>query len=213
MPKTGMAGAPGRRSNAERRDESERLLVEATLNVVTAEGVGAATFDAVGKAAGYSRGLPAQKFGSKQGMIEAVIAHLHREREAVLEADHTSEMPGLDAILHYVDTFFEGLREGPAGPSYFMLLASAVADPTPLRKVFAASHERVGEWLEAQIRRGQEQGNIRAEFDAPSTAHMIGSLMIGLCMQWLVDDRGRDLEPVRVTYLAALRQSLATHPA
>ena len=87
MPPT-LATTPStaRRSQAERRDESQRSLVEATLAVVANRGVSAATFDEIGRAAGYSRGLATQKFGSKQGLIEAVIDYLHQQREAALEA-------------------------------------------------------------------------------------------------------------------------------
>ena len=66
---------PARRTQAERRDESGRSLVEAAIAVVARQGVNAATFDAIGRQAGYSRGLATQRFGSKQGLIEAVIRH------------------------------------------------------------------------------------------------------------------------------------------
>jgi AcrR family transcriptional regulator len=56
-----------KRSQAERRDASERQLIEATMAVVATRGVEAATFDAIGLAAGYSRGLASQKFGSSAG--------------------------------------------------------------------------------------------------------------------------------------------------
>ncbi len=207
-----MAGASEavavRRSQAERRDESERLLVEATLAVVAGHGVSAATFEAIGQAAGYSRGLATQRFGSKQGLIEAVIAYLHRRREEILEADHVAEMPALEAILHYVDTHLRDLGREHGGKAYFMLLAAAVADATAMREVFAASHDRVRAWLETLLRRGQAEGGVRPEINPNAGALMIGSLLLGLSTQWLVDP-ALDLDPIRTTTLAALRQSFA----
>ena len=89
-----------RRTQAQRRDVSERLLVEATLAVVAERGVSAATFDAIGQAAGYSRGLATQRFGSKQGLIDAVIAYLHARRDELMDAAHVAEMPPLEAVLY-----------------------------------------------------------------------------------------------------------------
>jgi AcrR family transcriptional regulator len=200
-----------RRSQAERRDESERLLLEATLDVVAREGVAAATFDSIGRAAGYSRGLATQRFGSKQGLIEAVIAHLHRERDTLLEEEHVSELPALDALVRYVDTYMRDLDRDAGGRAYFMLMASSIADLSEMRAAFAAAHERVGRWLEALIRRGQKEGNIRADIDPASGAIVVGSLLIGLSVQWLVDP-STDLQPLRAASIAAMRHSFEAEP-
>jgi AcrR family transcriptional regulator len=62
-----------RRTQAERRAESEQQLLRAAAEIVVQEGVAAATFESIGRRAGYSRGLAAQKFGSKQGLVEALV--------------------------------------------------------------------------------------------------------------------------------------------
>lgn len=196
-----------RRSQAERRDESERLLVEATLKVVAQRGVSAATFEEIGRQAGLSRGLATQRFGSKRGLIEAVIAWLHREREAILEAQHVDEMPAFEAIAHYVDGHLRGMESDNDGRAYFMLLASTVADATALRELFAASHERVRERLRGLLARGQAKGEIRSDVDCDATALSIGSLLLGASMQRLVDP-ATDLKPIRAAILAALRRAL-----
>jgi AcrR family transcriptional regulator len=212
MPPLSASAAAPRRTQAERRDESERLLVEATLAVVSRRGVAAATFDEIGREAGYSRGLATQRFGSKQGLTEAVIDYLHQRREAWLEHAHVAEMPALDAIVHYVESHLRDLGREHGGRAYFMLLAAAVADATALREAFAASHERVRVWLRALLERGQAEGDVRADIDADAGALMIGSLLLGLSIQWLVDP-AMDIDPIRVTSVAALRQSFSTRPA
>lgn len=200
------AGAP-RRSQAERRDESERLLVEATLQVVADQGVSAATFEEIGRAAGYSRGLATQRFGSKRGLTEAVIAYLHRERETILEAEQIAEMPAFEAISHYIRGHMRGLTSEVSARAYFMLLAAGVADPSSLLELFSGSHDRVRVWLRAQIERGQADGEIRASADADATALVIGSLMLGMSIQWLVDP-STDLQPIQTAAIEGLRRSL-----
>lgn len=203
---------PKRLTQAERRDVSERLLVEATLSVVAHGGVGAATFDAIGRAAGYSRGLATQRFGSKQGLIDAVIAYLHARRAELLDADHVADMPPLEAVLYYADSHLRLLDHQDSGRAYFMLLAGAVADASALQSAFAASHDRVRGWLAERVRAGQSAGSIRAGVDPDGAALMIGSLLLGVSMQWLADP-ATPLDLIRRTSLAVLRDSLSAPPA
>jgi len=176
-----------RRSQAERRDAAERSLVEATLAIIAEQGVSAATFDAIGRRAGYSRGLATQHFGSKRGLIDAVVAYLHARQDEELDLAHIDALDGLAALVAYVRHFgagFDGSRDLRA---YFMLLSDAVADVQEARAAFAHSHERVKARLAQLIRRGQREGCIRADADAEGTALMAGSLLLGVSMQALVD--------------------------
>lgn len=212
MAPTPSTSLPGqRRSQAERRDGSGRLLVEATLKVVAERGVSAATFDEIGKEAGFSRGLATQRFGSKRGLIEAVIAYLHRAREAVMEADHVDQMSAFDAVAHYIDGHLRGTEHDRGARAYFMLLASTVADASAMRELFAASHERVRVRLRALIERGQARGEMRADVDADAAALMIGSLMLGASMQQLVDP-ATDTEAIRTTTITVLKRALLPAP-
>ncbi|MBI3678044.1 MAG: TetR family transcriptional regulator [Proteobacteria bacterium] len=195
-----------RRSQAERRDESERLLVEATLRIVAERGVSAVTFAEIGKKARLSRGLATQRFGSKRGLIEAVIAHLHRKREAIMEAQHIDQMPAMDAIALYIDSHIRSLEREHDGLAYFMLLASTVADASEPRALFAASHERVRVWLRGLLARGQAKGEISRDIDADASALMIGSLLLGVSMQRLADP-STDLESIRATTIATLKRA------
>lgn len=198
--------AAARRTQAERRDESGRGLIEAAIGVVAEEGVSAATFEAIGRRGGYSRGLATQRFGSKQALIEAVINHLHDLHEALLSEIQVDSIPGFEAVLAYVDAYLRNLAKDGGGRAYFMLLSAAVADATSLRAAFAAEHDRVERRLEALVRRGQAEGGIRADLDPAAAALMIGTLLLGLSMQALVDPT-TDIDPIRETSLATLRLS------
>ena len=129
-----------RRTQAERRDESGRGLVKAAIAVVAEEGVSAATFEAIGRKGGYSRGLVGQRFGSKLGLIEAVIDYLHGERELFEKADRFDGDPGLEALLTFVDLYLQRLAHLGEVRAYFRLLSWAVADisafraPSPKRR-------------------------------------------------------------------------------
>lgn len=198
--------ARARRTQSERRDQSEKGLLTAAAELIAERGVSAATFDNIGQRAGYSRGLATQKFGSKQGLIETLIAHLHARGDATFAERQVETMPGLDAILAYVDDYLRNLETDSEVRAYFIMMAGAVADLSQVRAAFAASHKLVERRLEAMVLRGQAEGAIRPEIDADAAALMVGSLLLGLSMQWLVDPQ-MDLAPIRETSIATLRLS------
>lgn len=200
---------PVRRSQAERRDESERRLLDATARVVAEQGVSAATFEAIGRSAGYSRGLATQRFGSKDGLIEALIADLQERQAEMLALHQIDDLAGIDAVLAYVELYLSHLGDEQATRAYFMLLAGAVADASALRAAFARTHESIKARLAELVRRGQAEGGVRREIDPQSAALMVGGLLLGLSIQWLVDP-DIDLDAIRRTSLETLRLAFAS---
>lgn len=194
-----MTGAvPLRRTQAERRAESDRNLLQAAAGLVAGQGVAALTLENVGARAGYSRGLATQKYGSKQGLIEALIVHLHGRMEALLHEAHVEHQSGRDAVLTFARILLQELGGDVEVRAYFMLMAGAVADRSPGRAAFAASHETVSQRLQALIVRGHHDGSIPRDTDAAQATLLIGSLLLGLSTQYLVDpalDLAAELAP------------------
>ncbi|MBK8198515.1 MAG: TetR/AcrR family transcriptional regulator [Acidobacteria bacterium] len=198
-----------RLTQAERRDRSERELLSAAIQVVAQEGVAAATFETIGKRAGFSRGLVTQRFGSKDGLIRAVIAYLHDWQTEILEAVHVADMDGLTALVAFIRLHCESLRASPEADAYFMLLSASVADRQDTRPAFAESHEVERVLIRGFIERGQASGHIRAAVDADAEALMTGCSLLGLRMQCLIDP-GFDPGPVRDALVESLREHLST---
>ncbi|MCA8898736.1 MAG: helix-turn-helix domain-containing protein [Hyphomonas sp.] len=205
---TPSATSPPRLTQAERRDRSERELLEATLRVVSEQGVSAATFEAIGRAAGYSRGLVTQRFGSKDGLIRSLIAYLHTWQDEALDRDHVAEMDGLSALCAFVALHCQGLDRHDEAKAYYMLLAGSVADQSDTREAFAESHELERVLIRTIIERGQVAGDIRKDTDADAMALMTGCSLMGIRMQALIDPE-TDIAPIRDALIASLRARLA----
>ena len=199
--------ATPRLTQAERRDRSERELIAAAIKVVAEQGVSAATFDAIAREAGFSRGLVTQRFGSREGLIRSLIWHLHQWQGEILEAGHVAEMDGLDALCAFVQLHCDTMTAQSESAAYFMLLAAAVADRLETRGAFAESHEVERVLIRAFIERGQKSGHIRPEIDADAEALMAGCSLLGLRMQCLID-ASFDPAPVRDALVGALRDHL-----
>ena len=187
---------------------SERGLVKAAIAVTSERGVSAATFEAIGEQGGFSRSLVTRRFGSKRGLIDAVVGYLQDRRNALAAEHGIDSMPGFEALLADTDLYLRSLSGKGDLKAYFMLLSSAVADVSELRTAFAASHEQVRQRLREFVRKGQAEGRIRSDLDADAAALMVGSLQLGLSMQLLVDPT-MNIDPIRKTILATLRLSFA----
>lgn len=203
------ASSPGERlTQAERRERSEQELLEASMRVVSAKGVAGATFDAIGKEAGYSRGLVTQRFGSKDGLIRSLITTLHGWQREALEAADIERMDGLSALCTFVDLHCRSLGGREEDKAYYMLLAAAVADKLETRSAFAESHEIERVLIRGLIERGQAEGSIREDADADATALMAGCALIGIRMQNMIDP-GTDIAPIKDALVQSLRARLA----
>lgn len=199
---------PERMTQSERRERSQQELLEATMRVVSSKGVAAATFDAIGKEAGYSRGLVTQRFGSKSGLISALIAGLHRKQQGALDKANVERMDGLSALCAFVELHCQSLGGLEEDQAYYMLLSAAVADRLETRAAFAESHEVERVLIRGLIERGQEEGSIQTGVDADATALMTGCALIGIRMQQMIDP-STDIAPIKMALIQSLRVRLA----
>src|SRR5262245_38936796 len=74
------AGAPRarRRTQHERVAESDRRMLAAALRLIGERGYRGTSLAAIGEAAGYSRGLVHERFGSKAGLLWALVKQILR---------------------------------------------------------------------------------------------------------------------------------------
>ena len=191
------APRPPRRSHAQRREESERRMLDAALAIVAQRGTVRMTLAEVGQAAGYSRGLPAHHFGSKAGLVHALAGYIG-ERFGEQRARGARPAPGLAAIQGNIHFYFS--RRGGAWTATRALMVmmseasmAAPADVTPgsagpgLRAELAAYNRSALAWFEQHIRSGIAQGQIAAGTDPALTAVILLGAMRGVMQQWLVD--------------------------
>ncbi|MGC8535063.1 MAG: TetR/AcrR family transcriptional regulator [Rhizomicrobium sp.] len=196
-----------RRTQAERSDASEQSLLTAAATVMEAEGFAAATFERIGEVAGYSRGLASQKFGSKDGVVRAVIEFVAARVQDELDASIRSTPNPLEGILRYMEIWLSGVETDPLLRSYFVMLSAAVANRMPIQTAFQGRHDDVKNDLAGLVRRGQARGLIDPTIDPEITALSIGCFQIGTAVQLLLDPKF-DIAAVRESVLPLLRYAL-----
>lgn len=188
--------AKTRRTQAQRRQQSEQGLLAAAAGVIGELGFNAATFDRISERAGYSRGLVTLRFGSKDGMVVAVIDFLGDRLEQIYAERLKNARTAKARLLGYVDTFMVQLRDDKQTIAYFVLLAGALANKLPQSRYFLEQHERVKLSLAGYIREGQADGTFAADIDPVAAATALGCFQLGLAMQYQLDP-DFDMEDMR----------------
>jgi AcrR family transcriptional regulator len=201
-------GAAARRSQLERRREAERRLLQAAERIVAERGLERFTLAEIGEAAGYSRGLPAHYFGSKEGLVGALATHIVSGfgRGAARAEKHPA---GLERLLGVASYYFESAGRDPVRTRVlFAVLGEALTNEALRTKIGELNAHSVKP-IADNIRAGIAAGDIRKSVNANATATLILSGLRGAVTQWLIDPKHIDLKTVRAEFIASLKRSLA----
>jgi AcrR family transcriptional regulator len=196
-----------RRTQVERRNESERGLLDAAVRLFARKGVHETSLADIGAEAGYSRGLANHRFGSRAVLVERLAARTQRAFVAGL----SEREPDADAIVAIADAYLDRVSSGgQEGRAFFVMWGASFAEDAPLRKVFVADDARFRDRIEALVRAGQQRRTIRPDADPIGFATVFVALLRGIGAQVLVHQGGVDLEAARATCEQLVRTSLAT---
>ena len=116
------SNAPARRTQAERRAESERLLLDAATELIAERGTTRASFAEIAARAGCSHGHPHYLFGTKTKMLEAIVDDLAARFQDELLDPALVGRSGLGAVTECVRLFLTSLdRPWPGTRALYVL--------------------------------------------------------------------------------------------
>ncbi len=208
-----------RRTQAERRQTSERALLGAAAEVIAERGIGGASFAAIGDRAGTSRGLANHRFGSKDALVARVAADAQeRVLEAMADATLTEAGPGRDPmsglqlIRVWVNTYLE-LFEHPTPDLRALIVVWGAIFPSEssLDGILEADRRSYAGWT-TNIREGQRDGSIRDDVDPSASAVVLHGLLRGVAALMLTEAQHTDMTKVRDSVDSWLEGALASEP-
>lgn len=176
-----------RRTQAERSAESEDRLLAAAAAIIAKEGYLAATLERVGTAAGFSRGLASRKYGSKDGLIEAVIWRVSASVHAEVDAAIDGLTSPLEQLLALFDRFVALVLRDTSVRAYFVLFSAMIANRLETRAVFEEVQQRFGARIEELVVAGQARGEIAPALPPQHLAFMVGCLLAGISIETAMD--------------------------
>jgi AcrR family transcriptional regulator len=199
-----------RRSQSVRRDEAERRLLSAAVELVADRGLDGLTLAEIGEAAGYSRGLSRHYFGKKNDLLGA-LARFLADSFAQNLARVSTQKPGMDSLLFAVESYFDGTASNKGSRALQVVMIESLREPA-LLPAMAAVTDRSVERIAAMIRRGIKLGNIRSDVNVQAAAQIVLATVRMAVMQWMIDPEHIDLAATRNTFVTNLRRSLAPGP-
>jgi AcrR family transcriptional regulator len=178
-----------RRSQRQRRSESERRILDAAVELVSQQGVERTSLAQIGDKAGTSRGLPGYLFGSKRELLRHMVIDLQRHWASVI-GERSPQGTGVEEITNYVERYFK-LLFSPKGRRYLGAMmgivaaeASGLADAEGLGREI---NDRLRGAFCRMIEDGLADGSIRRGADARTEAGLIVAQLRGITLDWLID--------------------------
>jgi AcrR family transcriptional regulator len=169
---------PGRRTQEERREETERKVLAAATVLIAQRGSRALTLAEVGEAAGYSRGIVSHHFGSRDNLLRAVV----RDAQAFTLPDHGDS--AADWLAETVRAYLENVtRRRPSAAAFLQMWGEAIAADPVLMPLYAASDASFRRLLADKVRDGIRDGSVRGDADPEAMAVSLVGLLRGIALQ------------------------------
>jgi AcrR family transcriptional regulator len=177
---------PGSRQD-ERRRASDARMLRAAMTIIAQKGAAGASLAEIGVAAGFSRGLPAERFGTKLAMLNALMDFMEgwfaeRLRKAV--GDRT----GLDAVRARIDAHVDSACASPVATaalySLFVESLCAIPELRPRTRALSASFH---DGFRGHFGEARRRGELRAGIDCAKMANIIVGMLRGLIIQSLLE--------------------------
>ncbi len=201
---------PTRRTQAERTALSESRILRAAMRLIAKRGYSRTTLADIGEAAGYSRGLAGHRFGSKEGLLRALVEHVGGRFVQDQVSPALKGRSGVEALAVIVDTYLNELvvREERLHALY-VLMGEALGPVPEIREVFVQLNSGFRGEARKAIEDGIAAGTVRPDVDAAVEAVLFVGMLRGVAMQWVTDPRCFELDDLRRTLKANLVDHLA----
>jgi AcrR family transcriptional regulator len=190
---------PFKLRQAERSERSTKAMLEAAADLIVEGGFGALTLASIGEKSGYSRGLATSRFGSKDGLIDALIKRIVGRWSHRNILPHAEDELGLDGVLVILEAIRAQAERDPHGLKVlYALFFEAVGPDDALRSRFARFHSTMRADIAGLLQKGVKDGTVVPEINVHLEAEMIVSGLRGLGYQWT-------LAPEEVDFVESLR--------
>ena len=161
-----------KRRQADRRREAEAKLIEAAIELVAENGYEAFSLAQVGERAGFSRGLPAHYFGSKDLLLTAAA-----EQIVAIFIQRIEERPLPKGGIEPIFAVLRGIAQSnyhrrPASRALYVIISSAIVKPGLVKAVQRLNKTSIN-WAVNVLQIAIENGLVRKDIDVYSEAASI----------------------------------------
>jgi len=184
-----------RRTQAERRAQSQARLIEASIQLLATRGYAKTSLVEIGKKAGVSHALVIHHFGSKEACMYAVVEHI-RERMSARVADGDPGETALDRVLGLLNML---RNDDVHARAMFVILIESVTGTPGLRPAVVETNTIVREAISRMITEAADSSAAAQSIDVSSLAVLAATScdvgLVGYEMALLVERTGDVLTP------------------
>lgn len=200
-----------RRTQMERRATSELKIIDAAINVISSKGTVRMTLAEVGTMAGYSRGLPAHLFGSKENLLIRVVESFIENRWSCMLPNFEPGR-GADGIFESIKRWIDGTIKHPEYARTIQILIgeASCTDSTEVSPVLAERIRTMDNWARERLfnylLEGKQQGQLQDHIDPFLHSIIIANGVSGIIGQWSLNTAAFDLRKVGQLYLREIKK-------
>ena len=191
-----MVATAKRRTQEERKAESERRILEAAVELFATQGYVKTTLNQVGTRAGYTGGLISSRFGSKENLLRAVL----RRISDVFEDRVSRVVDANDAratLRRIVEIYLTDVaKKNSAVRALYAVMGEALGAVGEVQGEVAEFNQLTRERLARIVANGVESGEIPSTVNPDAAAMLILGLIRGVSLQYLADPRRFDVKAV-----------------
>jgi len=204
-----MSAAAGTKKDEQSRATRRRLL-DAASALFAEHGYRDTSVQAIAERAGISRGSIFWHFGSKEGLLWAVVEEAFGRWETDVLVPDIGDAIGIEAVRRGVRAHRRFLTDdGSALRLFYVLMFEALGPRPEFRGRFDELHAHLRATTAGWITSGQRAGELRTDIDPQIVTTMLVSALGGLAYQYLLDPEGVDLTAVYDGLVALLERGLA----
>lgn len=185
------------RTHVAMRADSDRRIIDAAIGAFAERGYQRTTLNQVGRAAGYTGALVSSRFGSKAGLLAAVVAHIldRLTPEGWQSANGASWIepgrPAAEQFGEFIDSYVADATEQPTRlRALYVLIGESLGGTADLADQIALVNRTFRNHVASYVRLGQARGEFRKEIDADQAAVLIVGTLRGVATQFLLEERG-----------------------
>ncbi|GAA3831338.1 MULTISPECIES: TetR/AcrR family transcriptional regulator [Amycolatopsis] len=185
-----------------RGESTKQKLFEATLRLATEKGLAGLTVDEIAAAAGVAKGTVYYNFGSKDGLIDALLRYGVGQLAERLRA-HAAEPDPVAALESLVDTGLEFIA-GHRGFSQ-ILVSELWRTPGQWQETLSLLREDIVSIVKEQLQRVADAGRLPPGIEVPTAAAGLFGTLLVVALDWQVFQPQRSRAEVREGIMLLVR--------
>jgi TetR/AcrR family acrAB operon transcriptional repressor len=195
---------------SEQAAASKKRILDAAVRLFAEKGYKHSGVQEISEASGVSRGSIFWHFGSKEGLLFAVVDHCFSAWENEVLVPLLGEGTGPESIGQVVRSHVAFVKSSPeVGRLFFVMLFEGLAAQPKLLEKYRELHQRFRGYGRSWIQNAMAAGQLRADVDPEAAASAIVGALGGAHYQWLMDPERVDIEQVDAALAKVFERGLA----